>query len=171
MTLEEWFRDIAALKHAEREGWTRTGVDQPRDTIASHSFGAALLGWLLAEKEGVDVGRVVKMALVHDLVMAHMPDLTPQDDAYKDKRKLEREALDDMLLNAPDELQEAFRELFDEFVAGETDEARVAQEADKLDTLLQAKAYTEVPFDEFFDHLQDVFSTEIGQRLRDDLEP
>lgn len=169
MSLEDWFHDIAALKHTERAGWVRSGVDQPRDTIASHSFGAALLGWFLADAEGVDVERVVKMALVHDLVMAHMPDITPEDDRYAEKRELEQEALDEVLAHAPASLTAEIEDLFEAFVAGETDEAQVAQEADKLDTLMQAKTYADVPFDEFYAHLEDVFATETGVRTRDRL--
>lgn len=50
MGLLKLFQDIHEIKHKEREGWKHIGVEPPRDTIASQSFGAAMVGWLLAER-------------------------------------------------------------------------------------------------------------------------
>ena len=65
--LERLFEPINKIKHLERKGWVLKGVTGIKDTIASHSLGAASLGWLLSEIEEVDSNKVIKMLLIHDL--------------------------------------------------------------------------------------------------------
>ena len=61
-------------------------VERPRDTIASHSFGAALIGWVMAEKEDLDSDKIVKMLIMHDLIMSYVEDYTPEDEEFNSKK-------------------------------------------------------------------------------------
>lgn len=140
--LQEPFMDIHNLKHSERNGWKKKGIESPADTIASHSFGSAILGWILAEKEGLDSGKIVKMLVAHDLMMSRIPDLTPEDEEYSRKRELEKEAIKQMRNEYPEEAAEIF-DLIEEIQSRETNEAKIAKKADKMDTLLQARKYSE----------------------------
>lgn len=154
--LDRFFGEINSLKHRERQGWKDKDVERPRDTIASHSYGAALIGWFLAEREDLDSDRMVKMLLVHDLVMARMDDLTPEDDEYSDKKSIERERLAQVLEQVPEDFREEARELIEELRDRETTLSRAAKDADRLDTLMQAVTYSEEassPFiREFLEH-------------------
>ena len=166
MSIEEFFSDIETLKHIERQGWKNRGVDTPRDTIASHSFGAALLGWLLGEKEDVDTDRIVKMLLVHDLIMAYIEDCTPEDEEFDSKKEREEKMAEKLFNDVPEEIEDEFRELFHEIRNIESKEARIGKEADKLDTLFQAKEYSvsegEDFLPEFLKQYRDYFRTETG---------
>ncbi len=42
-------------------------TDDLSDNIASHSYRVAMIGWLLAKEEGVDVSKVIMMCLLHDI--------------------------------------------------------------------------------------------------------
>lgn len=167
--LLEFFEDIDRLKHSERQGWKDIGKDQPRDTIASHSFGAAMLGWSLADREDLDSDRLVKMLLMHDLIMAYVEDYTPEDEEFQSKRDKEEEMAEKLFQDVPENIRIEFKEIFQEFQAGETSEARFARECDKLDTLLQARKYSkeksENHLQEFLESYQQYFNSETGKEI------
>lgn len=130
---------VLRLKKAQRRGWTERNLDA--DSIADHSYGVIVIGWYLATKEKVDVGRVIEMLLVHDLVMAKMEDVTPSTGKYDEKRDMEEKAKHLVAEEIPEELRDKYLELFGEFNEGKTKEAIIAREADKLETLLQGEEY------------------------------
>jgi len=41
-----------------------------REDAAEHSFYSAIIGWILAQLEGADENKVIKMCLIHDLADA-----------------------------------------------------------------------------------------------------
>ena len=170
----ELFRDINEIKHKEREGWKKHGVEAPRDTIASHSYGAAIIGWIVAEKHGMDSDRMVKMLLVHDLIMAHIPDVKPEDKGYESKKSMEMEKADELIQRMPGEIREEFRELFEELQAEETEFSQVANESDKIDTILQSLLYSEQLeeniSEEFINFYEEEFQTEIGKKIYQEIE-
>lgn len=49
-------------------------IPNSNDTIASHSFRTAIIGYLLAELEGVNKEKVIEMALFHDIAEARTGD-------------------------------------------------------------------------------------------------
>ena len=140
--LLQFYRDIHKIKHTERKGWIKIGVQGTKDTIASHSYGASLLGWILSSRANLDANKIIKMLLIHDLIMAHIEDFLPSEDEYASKREREKKAAQELLNNIPSEIKEEFKSLFDEYQAEETEEAILARECDKLDTLLQSLMYS-----------------------------
>lgn len=158
------FMELAIrLKQVRRQGWLDRGVHDPEST-AGHSWGVALLAWLLAkDRDDLQRDRVMLLALVHDLPEALAGDATPFDrfrdeagsiasdhfaneptyDAGAKKLKQDREqaALDEMLSHLPPELASELRDAWDEYERAETPEARFVKQIDKLETLIQAEAY------------------------------
>lgn len=144
--MTEFYALIHAIKQKTRRGWTREGVKNPKDTIASHSYGAALIGWVLARREGLDAERVMKMLLLHDLIMAFVHDHLPDEAGFVQKKQEEAVALPRLVEALPEEIREESFQLLQEFEAHETDEAKLAKECDKLETILQAHSYNaEIP--------------------------
>ena len=79
------------MKHLDRAGWLRVGIENP-ESVAAHSWGLALLCLRLAPKE-LDLQRVLSIALVHDLPEVIAGDITPHDNiSKKHKQKLELQA-------------------------------------------------------------------------------
>jgi len=75
-SLLKFFIQIGKLKEAKRSGWRAYGVKNP-ETTADHVFRAAILGWALNKKKGLDEGKVIKTILVHHLYEAYISDITP----------------------------------------------------------------------------------------------
>jgi len=147
-------------------------VERPRDTIASHSFGAALIGWVMAEKEDLDSDKIVKMLIMHDLIMGYVEDYTPEDEEFSSKK--EKEVFDQLIDDIPNEIEEEFKLMFHELQSQETEEAKIAKESDKLDTLLQARSYSKKSkgefLDEFLESYREYFSSKTGKSLVEELE-
>lgn len=169
--LDQLFEVINEIKHLEREGWQKRDIEKPLDTVASHTLGATINGWILAEKEGLDSEKVVKMLLIHDLIMAHIPDYTPEDEEYASKKQFEEEKLEELYQKAPSEIRPEFKSLIEELRERETAEAQIAKEADKLDTLMQASKYNqeteENMLEEFLETYEDYFKTTSGKAQYD----
>jgi putative hydrolase of HD superfamily len=111
-----------------------------RENSAEHSWHIALMAPLLAEYAGdaVDVLRVMKMLLVHDLVEIDAGDTFAYDTAgHLDKLDRERLAAERIFGLLPHDQASALRALWDEFETGTTAEARFALTLDRLQPLLQ----------------------------------
>jgi putative hydrolase of HD superfamily len=87
---------------------------------------------------GVDWIRVVEMVAVHDLVEIDAGDVSAYDvDAFAAKAVREQAAAGRIFGLLPPDQQSHFRELWDEFEAHATPEARFANAVDRLQPLLQ----------------------------------
>ena len=111
------------------------------ETDAEHSWHLALMAVLLAEHVGgdssLDVLRVMKMVLIHDLVEIDAGDTYCYDvESGIDQIAREKVAAARVFpLLPPDQAQE-FMQLWEEFEARETPEARFAGVLDRLQPLL-----------------------------------
>jgi putative hydrolase of HD superfamily len=85
----------------------------------------------------VDIGKVIKIALVHDLVEVYAGDTFAYDSkGYEDKEQREKDAAT-KLFGILDPVQGAeFRALWDEFEAKETPESRYANAIDRIQPLI-----------------------------------
>jgi len=75
-SLLKFFIQIGKLREAKRSGWLAYGVKSP-ETTADHVFRAAILGWLLNKKKGLNEGKIIKTILIHHLYEAYIGDITP----------------------------------------------------------------------------------------------
>jgi putative hydrolase of HD superfamily len=125
------------LKSVER---ANTLVDGSRqENSAEHSWHIALMALVLAERAEapVDVGRVLAMCIVHDLVEIDAGDTPPWDtEGRATKAEREAAAADRLFALLPADQATTFRAWWDEFEAAETDEARLARAVDRLGSLV-----------------------------------
>ena len=129
--------EALALKDLPRAGWVRVGVRDP-ESVAAHAWGVAWLVLALCPP-GVDRGRALAIAVVHDLAEVRVGDLTPHDAVPPaEKERREREAFRALAQPLPAEV----RELHEEYVTGATAEGRFVRACDKLDMALQAERYS-----------------------------
>ena len=132
--------ELQALDRVPRTGYALRGVSNP-ESIAEHGFHLAVLIWALAPRvPGVDLGRALELALVHDLPEIRIGDLPRTAGRYLPdgaKATAERAALSELL--AP--LGDRAPALFAEWQAGETLEARLARACDKLQLMLKVFVY------------------------------
>jgi 5'-deoxynucleotidase YfbR-like HD superfamily hydrolase len=105
------------------------------ENTAEHSWHLALMAILLAEyaNEPVDVARVVKMVLVHDIVEIDAGDTYFYDTtAALDKSKREQAAADRLFGILPADQGKELRDLWEEFEAAQTADARFALALDRF---------------------------------------
>ncbi len=136
--------EMGHLKQLTRAGWLLLGIPQP-ETVAEHSFRAGLIGVVLAALEGADTGRTAALCLLHDAHETRIGDVPSVGRAYVTTAT--PEAVTAHQTSAmPDGPAKILQDLTAEFEAAETLEAKVARDADKLETLIQAVEYQEQGF-------------------------
>jgi putative hydrolase of HD superfamily len=112
-------------------------ADKSREeTDAEHSWHFALMAMTLYEYvgiEGVDINRVIKMALLHDLVEVYAGDTFAYDtEGYESKEAREREAADKLFSVLPEAQALEYRSLWEEFDLMETPDALYASAVDRF---------------------------------------
>jgi putative hydrolases of HD superfamily len=110
-----------------------------RENAAEHSWHLAVFATVLAEHaaEQVNVGRVVQMLLIHDIVEIEAGDTFAYDPKGRaDQAEREAEAADRLFALLPADQAEGFRALWEEFTARSTADARFAAAVDRLQPIL-----------------------------------
>jgi 5'-deoxynucleotidase YfbR-like HD superfamily hydrolase/DNA-binding transcriptional regulator YhcF (GntR family) len=131
--------EMGHLKHTTRAGWLLLGIPQP-ESVAEHSFRVGVVGMALAVLEGADVGRTAALCLLHDAHETRIGDVPSVGRAYVTTAV--PEAVSAHQTSAmPDGVAKVFQDVVAEYEAGQTLESRVARDADKIETLLQAAEY------------------------------
>lgn len=113
-----------------------------RENDAEHTWHLTLCALLLVEHvatEGqVDLLRVLKMLIIHDMVEIEAGDTYCYDEAgYLDKEQREREAATSLFSTLPREQYDEFMALWEEFEEMATVEAKYAAAIDRLQPVLQ----------------------------------
>ncbi len=126
--------EAGILKKIPRSGYQFLGTGS--ESVADHSFRVAIIAYLFAKNEPkADTQKVILMSLFHDFHEARTGDHN-----YVNKRYVtvnEDKAVSDLAqkLTSGQEIVS----LIDEFNARETLEARLAQDADQVDFILELK--------------------------------
>lgn len=129
----EFLLEIDRLKSVVRAN--RIADGSRRENTAEHSWHLAMFAITLAEHAAGDirVDRVVRMLLVHDIVEVDAGDAPIFGTAPAiDLAERERLAADRLFGLLPPDMAIAFRELWEEFEAAETAEAKFAKAIDRL---------------------------------------
>ncbi|PEN13650.1 phosphohydrolase [Longibacter salinarum] len=125
-----------AMKNTLRSGYTSDGRTE---SVAEHTWRLTLMVTVLGpEYPDVDIAKLLKMCIVHDLGEALNGDIpAPEQVEQGDKPDRERADLLDLTDTLPPSTQAEVVALWDEYEAAETREARLAKAFDKLETILQ----------------------------------
>jgi putative hydrolase of HD superfamily len=112
-----------------------------RENSAEHSWHLALLTLALAEHapSGTDIGKVMAMLILHDLVEIDAGDLSvyAPDDAQARQHAAEQAGADRIFALLPPDQARQLRQLWDEFEDRATAEARFARALDRLQPMLE----------------------------------
>ena len=129
--------EIDKEKEIFRQNYLADGSRRENDS--EHAWHMAIMAILLAEhaEEPIDVLHTVYMLLVHDLVEIDAGDTYAYDaSAHRDKRAREEAAADRIFNLLPPDQAKKLRDIWEEFEAGETPEARFANSLDKIQPLI-----------------------------------
>ena len=138
--------ELQRLKRLDRTGWVLRGLPVGAESVAAHSYGVAATAMLLADEvraRGVelDVERVLRLALLHDLVEARtgdMPRTAVKFYSAEVRERAERAAFDEMIETLEPARRDLYRDLHEDYERRATTEARLVKAADIIDLLAQA---------------------------------
>ncbi|MDR2456571.1 MAG: HD domain-containing protein [Deltaproteobacteria bacterium] len=162
--LADFLFEAAALKRTPRTGYQFLG--RGHENVAEHSFGSAMVAFVLGRVAGekVDQAKLMAMALLHDLAEARTGDLN-----YVNKRYVaadEDAAFRDAIKGLP--FEEELAAIWAEWRKGESLEARLARDADQIDMMLELKrlsAHGWSQADEWLGYAGKRITTEPGKKL------
>lgn len=110
-----------------------------RENDAEHAWHMALMSYILREysNEPVDIGKVMLMCLIHDIVEIEAGDTYAYDNENLKTKKVREDAAKEKIFSIlPEDQKNEMIALFDEFDEGETPEARFARAMDNLQPLI-----------------------------------
>lgn len=130
--------ELDKLKQVLRQTWI---MDRSRrENDAEHSWHLAVMAILLKEyaaDESVDLAKVLKMVLIHDVVEIDAGDTFAYDtEGEKDKAERETAAAERLFGMLPADQAVELRDLWEEFEARQTGESRFAAALDRLQPIL-----------------------------------
>lgn len=140
MELLELFHKLGDLKTIKRAGIVRMGVPNA-ESIADHSFRVAIIAMFFSDYlKDIDCQKLIKMALIHDIPETICGDITPHDGiSLEEKKKIEKIALAELLSKIPN--KDEYIDLWHEYDEGKSHEAKIVQNIDKLEMVIQAGEY------------------------------
>jgi putative hydrolase of HD superfamily len=143
-----------SLKRVPRSGWVTYRISgHDVESVSSHSHSVAVIALVMSEmmrsrNQKVDVERVLKMALLHDLSESLTFDISKAYLRYLGRKgsvlktRLERKAASRILSDLQNkQLARTFRTAIEAYSSSNTPEARIVHCADALDLLLQVIEY------------------------------
>lgn len=150
--LKKQFQFIEEIDKEKKIGRQTYIADASRkENDAEHAWHMAIMAILLGEysNEKIDILKTVTMLLIHDIVEIDAGDTYAYDaEGAKTQRQREVQAADRIFGLLPEDQAKKFRDLWEEFEARETAEAKFARTLDNVQpTMLNAatdgKAWTE----------------------------
>lgn len=173
MDVINFLHDAGKLKDLKRIGWLMRKIKDP-ESVADHSYRVALMVVIFGKKFKVNQEKALKMALLHDLPEAECGDIASRlkesDQLYSNQEKveLERKALKKMVKDLKDKsLAKELVDLWEEMEKGESKEAKLVKQLDKLECVLQTFEYEKqgrngMNLQEFYDFAEErVFDKEL----------
>lgn len=130
----EFIYEIGALRHIKRT-WVHFG-NPDFQNLAEHHLRVAWIALILAKMEKVkDTGKVLKLAILHDIAESRTGDAD-----YLSRQYIKRDeelGIKDILSSTI--LEEEFLALFKEYEERKTPESKIVKDADVLDVDLELK--------------------------------
>lgn len=175
MTDDRLAAQFAFLNEADRlksvlRATTLCDGSRPENS-GEHSWHLALYALTLADQSepGVDINRVIRMLLLHDLVEIDVGDVPIHSangaaHASAATMQAEQRAADRIFGLLPPDLGDSFRALWDEFEAAETPDARFAKSLDRVQPVmanLQSGGGTWITYGVTLDQLD----TRVGSKI------
>ncbi len=169
--LLEVFTELTYLTRIKRTGWILAGVPDP-ETIADHCYETALFAYILSKHidEKVDIGKVLTMALFHEVGEVRIGDFPRRAKKYvkKFKKDAETTAIRDILGDVASDISTTLHE----FEECETVEAKLVEAAEELQIIFKALVYAKENKGDISEYRNDVLKYnpqgfEIAQKIAD----
>ena len=137
--LIDFHKKAEKLKATTRHSWLTDSKRQ--ESSAEHSWMLCLLAMLLSDKikKRVDLLKVLKMLLIHDLAESVVGDIPSWEISTRQKKKYksEKKAFLAIVKDLPKKNAKEIISLWEEFEKKKTPEARFANSLDKIEAVMQ----------------------------------
>ncbi len=159
-----FIKEIDKIKYIQRK--TKLFNSDRPENDAEHSWHLAMMVLVLAEHSNtpIDVLKVLQMVLIHDIVEIDSGDIFIYDTSKNHNNTAEElRAAQRIFGLLPEDQKEKYIAIWEEFEAGETNEAKFAKAMDRLEPILQNisnnggtwREYN-VPYDKVYDKTKPV---------------
>ena len=158
-----FIKEIDKLKYIQRK--TKLFNSDRHENDAEHSWHLAMMTIVLAEHSDkpIDILKVVKMVLIHDIVEIDAGDIfiydTVKNHSNTDEELLAAQRIFGLL---PEEQAKEFIAIWQEFEDGKTDEAKFAKTMDRFEPLLQNTSNNGGTWKEFDVPYQKVYDKKVA---------
>jgi len=161
----DFAKELGKLKTTKRAGWVKHGIKNP-ESVADHDYRLSALAMVFAKDFNLDIEKVMKMAILDDMAEGRVGDLIVEVGSLEKGNKdlqysLEKAALNKLFsfINGGKE----YVRLWEEFQQGQTKEARLVKQLDKLEMAIQAleyetDGYSAELFNEFWENVDKYLS-------------
>ena len=139
--VQNFFQIVLGLKKIQRKGWKDKLSLKNVESVADHSYSMAIMSMVLSDLLTLDTNKILKMALLHDLVESETGDFTPAEISKERKNILENNAMKKILKNLPTNLEQEYTVIWNEFQENKTPESMFLHDIDKLEMAFQAINY------------------------------
>lgn len=173
-------KNLYSLKKRKRAGWEKRGITDG-ETIADHIFGAYLLGLVYLPQnkpKHIDIDyseyckdTILTMLLLHDLGEAYTGDIVSTQKTDEEKFK-EQQFVKAIFMSSTFEETanlEKYKLVWEDYVGGNSVNARIAHEIDKIENLVQLYLYNEEKaiedFNEWKVYIKERVTTRVGKRI------
>ena len=136
--LVDFLYECGMLRKTPRSGYQFLGTGQ--ENVAEHSFRTAVIGFVLAQMAGANKERTAMLCLFHDLHEARTGDFNYVNRIYNTSARTQ--ALADCLSGTG--LGPELMPLWEELEETASPEAKLAQDADQLDLMLNLKEQSDL---------------------------
>ena len=148
----DFIEEIGVLKNLPRTGWRLRGI-KDAESVADHCYRVSLLSMILADvlaEQGVplDVEKVMRLALLHEVAEARIGDLPFPALEYIPKavKKTGEQAAVESMFEHFGPLQQKYMQLWEEFEEGTSIEGKLVRAADKLELMIQVLEYEKIGY-------------------------
>ena len=147
--------EMSSLSKMPRIGWVLAGVNNA-ESISDHCFETALLAYFLSKNidQEVDMGKILMMALFHEVGETRLSDLPRRAKPYVKKFKKEGEK--NISIDVLGDYAEDINTILDEFEEKKTLEARLTEAAEELQIIFKSLIYAKENNGDMSEYRQDV---------------
>lgn len=134
----DFIREIDKVKDIIRK--SKRFESELYENDAEHSWHICMMALVLYEysnRDDIDMLKVLKMLLVHDLCEIHAGDYIFYTEKQEEKEQKEKEGAEKIFGLLPDDQAKEFYSLWEEFEARVTPEAKYARVLDRLEPIMQ----------------------------------
>jgi putative hydrolases of HD superfamily len=138
------------LKSVKRAGWVKkAGITSDCESVADHSFRMAVIAAQLGlERKSVDLAKLIRMCLIHDLAESIIGDKMPEEKkSSKAHRDKEDQVMQQILQRLPEKSGSILLRDWKELLESKTKESAMTWQIDKLEMALQAEDYIRIGYD------------------------